>query len=260
MGIQGTQLRGLPKISAAMKAVVPVSQPPFHFRCVVMSIERAEQLKADLSSKWVIVDPKIPELRRFSGLTGKVQTVNMNCRALVQFQDTPDIAWYDIEPTFLRVVEAPAPKAKEEHAPKAAKAAPAAPAPAADGGGGKKLSPLELARQQGAAKAGGAPAAAPEAGKKLSPLELARQQGAGKATAAAPAAAPAGDAGKKLSPLEMARLQGAGGKKPAAVAAEEAPAVAPAPAAEKKPVPTTGADGKKLSPLELARLQGAPKR
>ncbi len=232
---------------------------PF-IRCVAMSIERAEQLKADLTSKWVTVDAKIPELRRFVGLTGKVQTVNMNGRALVQFHDTADIGWYDIEPSFLRQVEEPAPKAKAEpaKAEKAAPAAKAAPAPAGDAAPAKKLSPLELARQQGASKPGtAAPAPAAEGAKKLSPLEMARQQGAAKAAGAAPA--PAADGGKKLSPLEMARMQGAS----KATAEAAAPAAEPAPAAaqpEKKPVPTVGPEGKKLSPLEMARLQGAGKK
>lgn len=230
-----------------------------------MSIERAEQLKADLTSKWVIVDAKIPELRRFVGLTGKVQTVNMNGRALVQFHDTPDIAWYDIEPTFLRQVAEPAPKAKAEHAKseKATPAAKAAPVPVgADGVPAKKLSPLEMARQQGAAKADGA-APASDGGKKLSPLEMARMQGSTKAGSAAPTATTTNaDSGKKLSPLELARQQGASKSKSETVAptvVDVAPAEAVS-ASEPKSAPTVGADGKKLSPLELARLQGPGKK
>jgi len=232
-----------------------------------MSIERAEQLKAELTSKWVIVDAKIPELRRFVGLTGKVQTVNMNGRALVQFHDTPDIAWYDIEPTFLRQVAEPAPKAKAEHA-KSEKAVPTAKvvsAPAgADGAPAKKLSPLEMARQQGAAKAE-SPAPASDGGKKLSPLELARMQGSTKTGGVAPTATTTNaDSGKKLSPLELARQQGASKSKNETVAptvVDAAPAEAvPAPAPEPKSAPAVGADGTKLSPLELARRQGPGKK
>ena len=191
----------------------------------------------------------MPELRRFMGLTGRVKTVNMNGQVLVQFDHPVDIGWYDIHPTYLKVVDAPVkkeptPHAEEKKANPAPATAPAKPvAPAAPAAaGGKKLSPLELARQQAAAKAAGgaapAPAPAAPAGKKLSPLELARQQGSKKAAEAAatteataapapaapeaPAAAPAAEApakpaapaGKKLSPLEMARLQGALKKKP----------------------------------------------
>ncbi len=214
-----------------------------------MSIARAEKLKVDLTDKWVIVDANIPELRRFVGLSGKVKTVNMNCRALVEFDGPADIGWYDIDTTFLRVVDAPLPKAAPaEKAEKPAAEKPAATKPAA----GK--SPLEMARAQGAQKPGGGGP---------SPLELARAQAA-KKEGGEPAAAPA----KKLSPLELARQQGAvkaGGGAPAAAAPAEAPAAAPAsaesapaPAAEKK-APPVGADGKKLSPLELARMQGAVK-
>lgn len=253
-----------------------------------MSIDLAERLKTDWTDKYVVVADKVPELRRFVGLTGQVKTVNMSGRCLVQFTHPVDISWYDIDPTYLTIVAKPVETAKpatEKHAAEATKpapakvaapagksplemarqqgaagAAPAAPAKA------KALSPLELARQQGAA--GSTPTAEkPKAS--LSPLELARQQGAakvGEAPAAAPAkaATEAAPAGKKLSPLELARQQGAakqGGAAPAPVASEPAaaPAEAPAPpaaapVAEKKPEAPAG---KKLSPLELARQQGA---
>lgn len=215
-----------------------------------MSIELAEQLKRDLTDKYVVVEKGVPELRRFMGLTGRVKTVNMNGQVLVQFDHPVDIGWYDIHPTYLKVVDAPAKKEAAPHAeekkanpaPATAPAKPVAPAkPAAPAAaGGKKLSPIELARQQAAAKAAGgaAPAAAPAeapAGKKLSPLELARQQGAKKAAGAAPA--PEASASPAAAP-----------EAPAAAPAAEAPAKPAAPA------------GKKLSPLEMARLQGAPKK
>lgn len=210
-----------------------------------MSIELAEKLKQKLTDKWVVVDPAAPELKRFANWTGKVRTVNMNGRALVEFDGPVDIGWYDIDPAFLTVVDAPKPKAppapakKEAPAAKPAGAA-AAPATAAPAGG----SPLDKIRAQQAAKAGGAaaPAAAAPAGeKKLSPIEIMRAQQAAKAAAAAGGTAPAA---------------------PVAAAPVEAPAAAPAPveAAAKPAVPTTGPDGKKLSPLEMARLQGAAKK
>ncbi len=220
-------------------------------------IERSEQLKSELTDKWVVVSADIPELRRFAKLTGKVKTVNMNGRALVQFDGPEDISWYDIDPSYLTVVDAPREKEKPAAAPKKAAAAPAKSSGAAPAAGGKKLSPLELARQQGS---GGAKAAqpAPAAGKKLSPLELARQQGAGAkaATPAKPAAEkpaaekPAAAGGKKLSPLELARQQGAGGAAPAPAKQDEAPQPAAAateeaatPAAEAAPASTAGAGG-----------------
>ncbi|MCA8993409.1 MAG: hypothetical protein KDA88_15580 [Planctomycetaceae bacterium] len=176
-----------------------------------MSIARAEELKRSLTDKYVVVHDDVAELKRFAGLTGLVKTVNMSCRALVQFDGPVDIGWYDIDPTYLKVVDKPLPKSKApEHAEAPAKK-PAAAKPAATGG----KSPLELARQQGAS------GAAPVGEKKLSPLEMARQQGAAKA-------APPAAGEKKLSPLEMARQQGAkkSGDEPAAVP-KPAPTVAP---------------------------------
>jgi cytochrome b6-f complex iron-sulfur subunit len=67
----------------------------------------------------------------------------------------------------------------------------AAPVPAA---GGKKLSPLELARQQGATGAGG---------KKLSPLEAARQQGGGAGSAPAKSAKAEVEAGSPKAPVSV---------------------------------------------------------
>ena len=126
-------------------------------------------------------------------------------------------------------------------APEPAAEAPSTPAPAAAAAeGGKKLSPIELARQQGAGSAAAAPAAG---GKKLSPLEQARQQGAGSASPAS---------GKKLSPLELARQQGAsggGGAAPAAAAATSA-----APAAKSDPKPVLSTEGKSIQEMiEAAR-------
>ena len=210
-----------------------------------MSIERAEQLKEKLTDKFVVVDHSIPELRRFANWTGKVKTVNMSCRALVEFDGPVDIGWYDINPDYLIVVDGPRPKvapAAKAHAkpaaaaPAATEAKPAAAKPAATG-----KSPLDAIRAQQAAKAaGGAAAPAPAAASaKLSPLDMIRKQQAAKA---------------------------AGGEAPAPVAAAPAPAPAvpePAPAAappaEKPALPTTGPDGKPLSKLDLIRMQGAKK-
>jgi hypothetical protein len=213
----------------------------------MMLIERAEQLKRELTDQWVIVKADVPELRRFDGLTGKVKTVNMNCRVLVQFDNPVDISWYDIDPDYLTVVDEPLPKkepAKEEK--KAAPAAKSAPKKATGG-----MSPLEAARAQGAGGAETKPAPPKAAG--LSPLEMARQQGAGgESGSSAPAAE------KKLSPLEQARQQGAGGADTAEEKVEEeAPpeTVAAEQPAEEKPAASEDTSG--LSPIELARKQGA---
>lgn len=241
-----------------------------------MSIQRAEQLKRELTDKFVVVTEGVPELRRFSGLTGQVKTVNMSCRALVQFDGPADIGWYDIDPTYLKLVNAPAPKKS------AAQAAPAKTPGEVQGSAPKPVgkSPLELARAQGAQKTEAPkPAAATVApateGKKLSPLELARQQGAPKAggaatpaappapAAAAPAAAPAAG-GKKLSPLELARQQGAvkaGGTAPAAAPPAAKPAAAPAPApAPEPPTPAPAAPAPKAAaPAPVATKVDASK-
>ena len=153
-----------------------------------MSIERAEKLKELLTDKFVIVDAGVPELKRFQNWTGKVRTVNMNCRALVEFDGPVDIGWYDIDPDYLKVVDAPVKKAPAQpprpHPPKptAAEAKPAA-KPAAPAG----KSPLDAIRAQQAAKGGAAPATAAA---KPSPLDMIRKQQAAKAAASAGTAAP----------------------------------------------------------------------
>ncbi len=199
-----------------------------------MSIERAEQLKRELTDKWVVVAPNLPELRRFSTLTGKVKTVNMNCRALVEFDGPEDISWYDIDPQFLTVVDGPRPKAKvEAKAKPAARKSAAASAAAKPAAGG---SPLDKIR---AAAGGAAKPATPAAGG--SPLDKIRAQ-AGGGAAAKPAAG---------SPLDQIRSQAAGATKDAPTE-EQAAAVAEEakPAAKPKAAPTG-------NPLDIIRQQGA---
>ncbi|MEO2016549.1 MAG: hypothetical protein ABGZ53_19500 [Fuerstiella sp.] len=211
-----------------------------------MSIERAEQLKSELTDKWVVVAPSLPELRRFSALTGRVKTVNMNCRALVEFDGPEDISWYDIDPEFLTVVDGPRPKAKvaEKAKPAAKQTAAASPATKPAAGG----SPLDKIRAAG----GGAAKAAPAAGG--SPLDKIRAQAGG---AAAGATKPAGG-----SPLDQIRSQAAGATKDApAEEATAAPAAEPttAPAEETKPEPKPAAakTAPTGDPLDIIRAQGA---
>jgi len=199
----------------------------------MVSFAEVEQLKQKLTDKYVVVDKNAPELRRFSGLTGLVKTVNMSGRALVQFDGPVDIGWYDIDPTFLTLVDQPLPKKVET------KSAPAEKAPAAKPAAGGK-SPLELAREQAAKAAaakGGAAPAKPAGGK--SPLELAREQAA-KALAAKAQASPAPTV--EAAPSE---------------AAAESPSPAAPPAKASSKVSMTDESGKPLSPLEIARRQGA---
>lgn len=210
--------------------------------------EKAERLKNELTDKYVVVMEGVPELKRFTGRTGVVKTVNMSGRALVQFDAPADISWYDIDPTYLTVIDSPLPKKR----PPAAEAAPKPAAkPATKGAAG--ASPLELARQQGAA---GAKTAAAKPSGKPSPLELARQQGAAKSAGSTPDPTPArSEPDKKLSPLELARQQGAAKPeldKGSQSDAGQSEVATPEPEAIK---PAT-ADTSGLSKLELARKQG----
>lgn len=87
-----------------------------------MSIERAEQLKKELTDQWVRVVSDEPELKRFANSVGQVRTVNMNCRALVEFFGDKDESWYDIAPETLEITDKPDPKpvSKVRKAPKSA--------------------------------------------------------------------------------------------------------------------------------------------
>ncbi len=203
-----------------------------------MSIERAERLKRELTDKWVVVAEGTPELRRFANLTGKVRTVNMNCRALVEFDGPVDIGWYDIDPNFLTVVDSPRPKKQPEaHAEKAKPAAAAAKPVAKPAAGG---SPLDKIR---AAGSGAAPA--PAAG---SPLDKIRAAAGGAKPAAAAGAASGG------SPMDKIRAAAA---KPAVEPAAEAPAPE---AAAKPKAPPTPAPAPTGSPLDQIRAMGAVKK
>jgi len=186
-----------------------------------------ERLKAEWTDKYVVIDSPAPELARFARSTGQVKTVNMNGRCLVEFDQFNNIAWYDVDPSCLKVVPKPLPKpaeAKDKPKP-AAKAAPAK--EAAKPAAAKKASTADiLAAARGkAAAAPAAGAAKPAAGAKPSTAEiLARARGA---KAAAP-------------PAEAVR------EEPAAEEAATAETPAPAKPAAKKSaggsLPTTTAD------------------
>ncbi|MBI85289.1 MAG: hypothetical protein CMJ81_19010 [Planctomycetaceae bacterium] len=72
-----------------------------------MVFAHIEKLKQEYTDKYVTVDEQLPELRRFGHMTGIVKTVNMNGRALVEFDGSANIGWYDIEIDFLKVVDKP---------------------------------------------------------------------------------------------------------------------------------------------------------
>src|SRR5437762_12430363 len=122
-----------------------------------MIFEHIEKLKKQYTDKYVVVDDSRPELQRFRGLTGAVKTVNFSGKALVEFDGYNNIGWYDIDPVFLRVVPAPAPKPVESKHDKAA--APKAESPKAPAAGakpiGEKKSPAPAAKAAPAAPAAG---------------------------------------------------------------------------------------------------------
>lgn len=232
-----------------------------------MSFETVERLKREYTDKWVLVDVNTPELRRFAGLNGRVKTINMNGRALVQFDNPVDISWYDIDLAYLQVIDAPQPKKTvEKHAEPAEKKASAA-------------AKSTIAKPAAATSTAGTAEGTAGAGEKpLSKLELARMQAAAakaKASGEGAAAAPAGAAGadKPMSKLEMARAQAAAAKaKAAGTTAPDAPAAASpaveqdavAPTSKPNPPPSAATpatmvdeNGKPLSKLEMARRQGA---
>ena len=116
-----------------------------------MVFDQIEQLKQEFTDKYVIVDEDRPELRRFKGMTGTVRTVNMNGRALVEFDANLNIGWYDIDLDFLKVVDKPLEKPEKPKA--AAKPAAKKPAKAA----AKAKGPASAADILAAARGGGAP-------------------------------------------------------------------------------------------------------
>ena len=118
---------------------------------------RPEALKAFWTGRTVAVREPTGVRARFAGRVGRVRTVNMNGRCLVQFAGD-DETWYDLDPRDLaetaEVPEQTPPPVKpavgEEPKGVPESKRPAKPQAAKDGG--KKLSVLELARRQGAAK------------------------------------------------------------------------------------------------------------
>lgn len=207
----------------------------------MMFSDQIERMKRQYTDKYVLVDGTQPELARFRDVVGRVKTVNMNGRALVEFDEYHlNTGWYDIDPEFLKVVDKPPPKApkpevkkapaKEEAKPAVAKAA-AAKAPAAGAKAGKPSVADILA-----AARGGKPAAAPEAKAATAPAKP-------QAPTPAQPVAPAKVDRSKMSVADMlaaARAGGAPGTAPPTAKATTAPAPAnqeaEEPAAEASPV------------------------
>ena len=204
-----------------------------------MVFPNIEKIKQDYTDKYVMVDPQRPELARFADVVGQVKTVNMSGRALVEFQDYHlNTGWYDIELEFLKVVDKPLPKVKEEKkpAPKAEAKKPAeakAATPAAKPASAGKPSTADiLAKLKGGA---GATPAAPAAKKEAAPK-----------SAAAPAAGGKVDRAKMSVADMIAAAKVGAAAAPAAKAEAPAAAVpeaeAPAPAKAAAPVPAPKAE------------------
>ena len=141
-----------------------------------------EQLKAEWTDKYVVINSPAPELSRFAKTTGTVRAVNMNGRCLVEFDQFNNIGWYDIDPSHLRVVTEPLPKPEKIAV---TKTAPAAKVSSAKTAPAKKQSPADILA---AARGGGAkPAAKPT--EKLSVAEiLAKARGSSPQPTAEPTA------------------------------------------------------------------------
>ena len=113
---------------------------------------RPEELKARWTGRVVAVRDPSGVRARFAGRVGRVRTVNMNGRCLVQFAGD-DKTWYDLDPRDLVETEEPADDAVPEPVRPAVGEEPAKSADAPRSApAGKKLSVLELARRQGAAR------------------------------------------------------------------------------------------------------------
>jgi hypothetical protein len=131
-----------------------------------------ERLKAEWTDKYVVIDSPAPELSRFAKTTGTVRAVNMNGRCLVEFDQFNNIAWYDIDPSHLKVVTEPLPKPEKQ--------AKATAAPAAKTSSSKASSPQKKSTADilAAARGGGLKPAAKPAGKLSTADILAKARGA----------------------------------------------------------------------------------
>jgi len=146
--------------------------------------EVIEQLKAEWTDKYVVINSPAPELSRFAKTTGTVRAVNMNGRCLVEFDQFNNIGWYDIDPSHLRVVTEPLPKPEKIAV---TKTAPAAKVSSAKTAPAKKQSTADILA---AARGGGSKPAAKPTGK-LSVAEiLAKARGSSPQPTAEPIADP----------------------------------------------------------------------
>jgi hypothetical protein len=225
-----------------------------------MVLADIEQLKQQYTDKYVMVDANQPELARFREVVGRVKTVNMSGRALVEFSDYhTNIGWYDIDMSFLKVVDKPLPK-QEKVGDKKAPAGAAKPPVAA----GKPSTADILAAARSGAKAPAKPAgskpstadilAAARGGKAAAPSAAkpapAKDSPSPEKNAGTPAVKPAAPARidrSKMSVADMLAAARAGGAAKAVVPTESVPQAeaSPATAAPESPVGAASAAAKK---------------
>lgn len=224
-----------------------------------MVFEHIEKLKRQYTDKYVVVDDSRPELRRFRGLTGTVKTVNMNGRLLVQFDGHNNIGWYDIDPAYLKVVEAPLPKPaaeskrEKEKAPPKAEAKPAkppatpattAPAKPPSPAAGKSVAEILAAARK---PAGAAASATPAPSSPAAPTS-ATPAGAVKSP---PGKVPPGGKGMTLEEILAAARGKGGAAKPVATPSQPTVSEAPPPPATTAAPPSAASEAAS-PPLEAA--------
>jgi hypothetical protein len=213
--------------------------------------EHVEKLKRDYTDRFVVVDESCAELARFKGQTGRVKTVNMNGRALVEFDHYANIGWFDIDVDYLKVVDRPVPKKEEVGVPAAKKSPGKSPAKTAAAAAEKQLSPLEMARLQDSS--GAKKPAAADSGKMSTADILAAARGKKAPPAESktegtetPSAAPSTAAAKSAAEMSLAEKLAAargevapsGAERPPAAAAEQDRVATAAAAATASPEPS----------------------
>ena len=174
-----------------------------------MVFEQIEKLKQQYTDKYVVVDENRPELRRFKGQTGLVKTVNMNGRALVQFNVESRWSWHDIELDFLKVVDRPVSSEPVHKVQRTGKKVPGAAAPAGspDLPAADVLSAARSAKPAAAAKAAsGGDTQGTSVAEILAAARAAKAAGAGSATSPKMPTSPATPASAKTPEAKAAKV------------------------------------------------------
>jgi hypothetical protein len=208
-----------------------------------MTFEQVEQLKRQLTDKYVEVREGRPDMARFKGHVGQVKTVNMSGLALVQFLDYhANIGWYDIDVDQLNIVEKPPEKEakpqkvspaekpatarKTEPLPRAAAGGEAAKAPSSQAPATKasasKMSVADILAAARAQKGGGPPTVSPEKSAGVGPKTPPKSPPAAAATSASPTPAKLDPSKMSVADILAAARAGSGEKRSATAAAATA--------------------------------------